>query len=169
MQTDRAAHEQWAKLSIRDPRAASVLHVIVAEMGDNTNALVASQAALARLAGCSVRTLQRALVVLRAERWIEAIQIGPTGTVCAYVVNSRVAWSGPRDGIRNALFAATVLASDDEQLNRNELGKQQPLHRIPSMWPGEHQLPSGPGLPPPSEPSIPGLEPDLPTTRKRRS
>jgi len=36
------------------------------------------------------------------------------------------------------------------------------LRRIPTLYPGEMQLPSGAGEDPPSQPSIPGLEPDLP-------
>jgi hypothetical protein len=39
------------------------------------------------------------------------------------------------------------------------------LRRIPVLFPGEQQLPTGDGLPPPSQPSIPGLEPDLPERR----
>ena len=37
------------------------------------------------------------------------------------------------------------------------------LRRIPTLYPGEMQLPSGPGDTPPSQPSIPGMEPDLPS------
>ena len=46
VQTDRAAHEAWAQLAVASPRAASVMHVIVANMGRH-NALVASRATLA--------------------------------------------------------------------------------------------------------------------------
>lgn len=161
VQTDRSAHEQWALLSIANPRAASVLHVLVAQMGRH-NAIVSSQTTLARAAGCSLPTLKRALSVLREQGWIEARQIGPTGTACAYIINDRVAWTGKRDGIRYSLFSAAVLVADDEQPDRDELGAQPPLHRLPNLFPGERQLPSGPGLPPPSEPSLPGMEPDLP-------
>lgn len=164
VQTDRAAHERWAKLSIEHPRASSVLHVIISEMGRH-NALVASQANLARAAGCSVATLKRALAVLRERRWVEVRQIGPTGTANAYVVNDRVAWSGKRDGIRYSLFSAAVLVSDDEQPDQKELGKQPSLEQVPDMYPGEQQLPTGGGLPPPSEPFMPGMEPDLPSRR----
>ena len=34
------------------------------------------------------------------------------------------------------------------------------------MHPGEKQLPTGPGQPPPSEPSIPGFRPDLPSLKE---
>jgi hypothetical protein len=161
VQTERAAHEKWAKLGISNPRASSLLHVIIAQMGRH-NALIASQSNLARAARCSVATLKRSLAVLRAENWIEVRQIGPTGTACAYIVNDRVAWTGPRDGIRYSLFSAAVLVSDDEQPDCDQIGQQPSLTRIPSLYPGERQLPTGPGLPPPSEPTFPGLEPDLP-------
>ena len=36
------------------------------------------------------------------------------------------------------------------------------LRRIPSLYPGELQLPSGPGQEPPSQPNLDGMEPDLP-------
>lgn len=40
--------------------------------------------------------------------------------------------------------------------------------KLPRMFPGEQQLPAGPGLPPPSEPALPGLEADLPAITERR-
>jgi hypothetical protein len=148
-------------MALENPRAAGVLHLIVAQMGRH-NALITSQANLARSTRCSVRTLQRALEVLRDNNWIEVRQIGPTGTACAYIVNDRVAWSGKRDGIRYSMFSATVLVSDDEQPDIAKLGEQEPLEDIPSLYPGEQQLPSGDGLPPVSQPFLLGLEPDLP-------
>lgn len=161
VQTDRVAHERWAQLAIANPRASSVLHVLVAQMGRH-NAIVASQTTLAKASRCSLPTLKRALSILREQGWIEVRQIGPTGTACAYIINDRVAWTGKRDGIRYSLFSAAVLIADDEQPDREELGAQPALHCLPNLFPGERQLPSGPGLPPPSEPSLPGMEPDLP-------
>jgi Firmicute plasmid replication protein (RepL) len=165
VQTERSAHEKWAKLSISNPRASSLLHVLTHRMGRH-NALIASQSNLARMAGCSVRTLQRALDILRTQNWIEVRQIGPSGTICAYIINDRVVWSGKREGIRYSLFSAAVIVSDDEQPDEAELEHQSALTRIPSLYPGERQLPTGDGLPPPSEPALPGLEPDLPATHE---
>ena len=168
VQTERASHEAWAALSVRNPKAGALLHVLAAQVGDH-NAVVASQATLARLMGCSKETIKRALTELRAGAWIEVRQIGPTGSVNAYVLNSRVVWSGPRDGIRNALLSATVIVAEDEQPDRDALGRQEPLKRLPRMAGGERQLPAGNGLAPPSEPSLPGMEPDLPSLRDERS
>jgi hypothetical protein len=162
VQTDRAGHERWAILAVESPRAAALLHVIVARMGRH-NALVASQETLASMAKCSSRTIRRSLQILKEENWIEVRQVGSSGTVNAYIVNDRVAWSGARDGIRYSLFSAAVLVSDAEQPDQNELGVQPPLERIPTMHPGECQLPTGPGLDPPTQPPLVGLEPDLPT------
>src|SRR3546814_6558128 len=71
VQTDRAAHERWAQLAIANPRASSVLHVLVAQMGRH-NAIVASQTTLAKAAHCSLPTLKRALSILREQGWIRS-------------------------------------------------------------------------------------------------
>jgi hypothetical protein len=36
------------------------------------------------------------------------------------------------------------------------------LRRLPTLYPGEQQLPAGDGLPPPSQPELEGLESELP-------
>lgn len=165
VQVEREALERSAALTLSNPRAAALMQIIIARMGRH-NALVASQKTLARLAGCSDRTIRTALKVLKEGNWIEVRQIGPTGTANAYIVNDRVAWSGKRDGIRYSMFSAAVLIADDEQPDSAELGSQPPLMRFPTMYPGERQLPTGEGLPPPSQPSLPSMEPDLPALRQ---
>jgi len=167
VQTDREAHERWAQLAVRNPKASALLHILAARVGDH-NAVVASQGTLAKIMGCSAATIKRALAELRAGNWIEVRQVGPTGSVNAYVVNDRVVWSGPREGIRFSLFTANVILTDEEQPDRASLGNQDPLMKLPRMFPGEQQLPAGPGLPPPSEPALPGLEADLPAITERR-
>jgi len=162
VQTERAAHEAWAALIAKAPKAAQIMHILTARVGEN-NAVVVSQKNLMKLTGSSRRTVQRALDVLSKDRWIEVRQIGQNGTVNAYIINDRVAWSGKRDGIRYSLFTAAVIASDDEQPDRDDLGHQEPLRRLPNLYRDERQLPSGDGLPPPSEPPFPGMEPDLPS------
>lgn len=166
VQTERAAHEEWAKLIIRAPKAAAVMHILTARMVDN-NAVVISQRELQNATGISRPTVQRALATLRDENWIEIWQVGESGTVNAYVINDRVAWHGSRDGIRRSLFTATVAVSEAEQKNAQRIGDTAPLHRVPSMLPGEAQLPSGEGLPPVSQPFFEGLEPDLPATGRK--
>jgi DNA-binding transcriptional MocR family regulator len=141
------------------------MHVIVGNMGRH-NALVASVPTLQKMMGCSRNTVLRAVAVLKDQNWLEVRQIGGAGTSNAYIVNDRVAWSGKRDGIRHSLFSAAVLVSDDEQPDRDELGSQPPLQRLPAMYPGEYQLPGGEGLPPPSQPFLNGMEPDLPATQQ---
>ena len=60
-------------------------------------------------------------------------------------------------------------AASDEQPDVEDLGHQEPLRRLPSLFRDEGQLPSGPGLPPPSQPFFDGMEPDLPTTGQEES
>jgi hypothetical protein len=160
VQTERASHEAWANLVRTNASAASLLHILVAHM-DQQAAIVASRATLAELAHCSEATIKRAVAVLKSERWIEVVQVGGKGGVNAYVVNSRVAWADKRDRLPGAMFTATVLARQAEQESIDET----PLRRIPTLYPGERQLPSGPGATPPSQPAIGGMEHDLPAMR----
>lgn len=162
VQTDRSTHEDWAKLSVKSPRASALLHLLTARVGER-NAVVVSQSVLAKLMGCNRRTIIRAVDDLIAGNWIEIRQIGDRGTVNAYVLNDRVAWHGTREGLRYSLFSANVLVSEEEQPDRDSLGNQPPLRMLPRLFSDERQLPTGDGLPPPSEPSLPGMEPDLPT------
>lgn len=158
VQTPRKTHEAWAQLVMRKPRAAALAHHLVAQMG-HQNAVVVSQAVLAKLMGCSVETVKRAVRDLVAERWISVVRLGK-GKEVAYVVNDNVAWGQPRDQLRLSRFSATVVADYADQ-DAALLGHGD-LRRIPTLYPGERQIPTGPGMPPPSQPSIDGLEPDLP-------
>ena len=165
VQTERAAHEAWAELLRKSPRAAELLHLLVARVGDH-NAVVVSQKTLSELMNRNRRTVIRATKDLVDGNWIQVRQVGDRGTVNAYIVNDRVAWSGKRDGIRYSLFSAAVVVSDKEQPERYLDGDETTLQRLPSLLVGEQQLPSGDGLPPPSQPELKGMEPDLPAIRR---
>jgi DNA-binding transcriptional MocR family regulator len=166
VQTERESHEAWAALTRKSPLAAQIMHLLAARVGEH-NAVIISQGALAELAGASRRGVQNALSLLNRERWLEIRQIGERSTVNAYVVNDRVIWGTARNGLRYSLFSATVIASSKEQPDESELDHNRdlrPLRRLPRV--GEGQLPDGPGLPPPSEPFLDGMEPDLPATQQ---
>ncbi len=165
-QVDRKAMELWARLISRKPAAAQLLMILVARMGE-LNAVVVSQKVLAKMMQAHERTVRRAVADLVAERYVEVLRLNGPGTVSAYVVNSHVAWGQPREDLRLAIFTATVIAAADDQPDREVLGKQEPLHVLPSLFPGERQLPTGDGLPPPSEPALPGMELDLPALVER--
>jgi hypothetical protein len=158
VQTERKTHEAWGRLIARKPRAAALAHFLVAQMG-HQNAVVVSQTVLAKMMGCSVETVKRAVRDLVAENWIQVVRIGK-GKEAAYVVNDRVAWGQPRDQLRLSVFSATVVADFDDQ-EEVMLGSGD-LRRIPTLYPWERQLPAGPGEDPPSQPSIDGMDPDLP-------
>ncbi|CAK0768424.1 Replication protein [uncultured Gammaproteobacteria bacterium] len=156
VQTERKAHEAWGKLTMRSPRAAAVMHHLVANMG-HQNAIVIAQKTLARLTGCSVATLKRAIADLEAERWIKVVQIGQNGTVNAYVVNSDVAWGESRDQIgRLSVFNAAVVADAEDQTA--ERLERSDLRKLPIIYPPEFAIPHGEGEPG-AQISLPGFEP----------
>jgi len=159
VQVDRKALETWGKLAMENPGAAKLLATIVAKM-ERGNAVVASHQTLAEIEGCSTATIKRRLAVLKAKKWLEVRQIGGSGTANSYIVNERVAWYGSTQGRRHATFQATVLVSESEQVD--SIDDTAPLEQIPTVFAGENLLPMGNGLPPPSEPALPGLEVNLP-------
>lgn len=166
VQTERAAHEAWARLIARAPLAARLMHVLVAHMDAGTNAVVASQTTLGELMAepgqkpVHRNTVRKAIATLEKERWIEVVRIGGKGGALAYVINERVAWAQARNKKRYAAFSARVLASETEQTEALE-GRPE-LRQVPVLLRGEHQLPAGDGEEPPSQPCFDGMEPDLP-------
>lgn len=165
VQTERKAHEAWASLIARKPRSAQLLHHLVARMG-HQNAVVVSQKTLAKIMACSLRTTQYAIAALVEENWMSVVKLNGPGTVSAYVVNDRVAWGQSRHEMAAlSTFSATVIADIEDQDQATLDGP--PLRRIPMLFQGEHQLPHGPGEAPPSMPSLPGMEPDLPARDPR--
>lgn len=159
VQTERAAHEQWAKLIARKPRAAQLLHELVAHMG-NQNAVVVSQKTLSKMLGVHERTVRRAVSDLVNERWIQVVRLG-SGKEAAYVVNDQVAWGQKRNSLSLSSFSAQVVANVDDQPPSTL--EHMDLRRIPTLYPGEQQVPHGPPSEPPSQGEIEGTEHDLPT------
>jgi Crp-like helix-turn-helix domain len=159
VQTERKAHEAWGRLVTSSPRAAALLHQLVAHM-DESAAVVTTHSTLAKMCGCSPETIKRAIKDLQLGNWIQVVQIGGKGAALAFVINSRVAWATSRDMLHLAVFSARVIADRSDQ--NDVCLSTEKLRRIPVLHPGELQLPTGDGLPPPSQSSFDGLEPDLP-------
>lgn len=145
VQTERAAHEAWARMTMNSPRAAALMHHLVARMG-HQNAVVVSHKTLAKMMGCGTRTIIRALADLERDRWIQVVQLGQTGTVNAYVVNDQVAWGQSRDDRPNLSTFSAVIVADREDQDPYTL-EANSLRRLPLIYPPEQALPAGPGEP----------------------
>lgn len=162
VQTERAAHEAWAKFTISHPKPSALLHFLVARLDTGSNAVVASHATLASIVGVTTRTIKTYLKTLENDKWIQVVSLGP-GSCNAYVLNSYVAWAKGRDKLQYATFSAQVIASIADQAP--ETLEAPDLRSIPTLYDSEWQLPSGDGMQAPSQPSIGGLELDLPAIR----
>lgn len=165
VQTERKTHEAWARFAVKKPTASALLHYLVAFVGPQ-NAVVVPQKTLAKVLGVTDRTIRTAISDLEAGNWLQVVKLG-RGKECAYVLNDKVAWAEKRDKLRLSKFTAEVIADAEDQ--SPETLADTPLNRFPRVFAGEQQLPSGPGLPPPSEPFLDGMEPDLPATRQPES
>lgn len=148
------ALEDLQGLMRRAPKAAELIVVLISRLQPGSGGVVvASRETLRELLDCSMPTVERALRLLISEGWVQRMRIG---SAHALAINERVAWVGPRQDLQHAVFSATVIASRSEQdaaaLN------PPPARRVPMVEPGERVLPAGPGLKPPSQPELPGVD-----------
>lgn len=152
-QTELATHEAWAHFTLEAPPAAALVHLLCRLAGDD-DTVVASQRVLAERLGVSPQTIMRALRKAEAAQYIEIIRLGATATgACGYRLNSRVHWTKNSAGKSAAAFRAVVLASADDQPAIDST----PLRRVPVIRAGEIPIPTGDGLPPPSQPTLSGV------------
>lgn len=165
LQTERKTHEAWGRFTISKPAASAVMHTLCAMVGEG-NAVVVSQAILAKALGITDRTVRTAIKALEEGNWLQVVRIGK-GKESVYVINDRVVWGEKRSNLRLSRFSATVIADYEDQ----DAGSltNAPLYQLPAMFGDEAQLPTGPGEDPPSQPSLTGLEPDLPSTKKQKN
>lgn len=161
VQTELRMHEAWGRLAVKNGSAAAVMHALCALVGER-NAVVVSQAVIAKALGITDRTVRTALKTLEDGLWIQVVRIGK-GRECAYVINDRVAWSDRRSNLHLSLFSATVVADAEDQEAHTLSGPD--LNKIPTLEVGEKQLPTGAGEEPPAQPALVGFEHDLPAKR----
>lgn len=153
-QTELATHEAWAHFTLEAPPAAALVHLLCRLAGDD-DTVVASQRVLAERLGVSQMTISRALKKAESAKYIEVIRLGATATgACGYRLNSRVHWTKNSSGKDTAAFRAVVLASADDQPAIDT----KPLRRVPVIRAGEIPIPTGEGLPPPSQPTLSGVD-----------
>lgn len=137
VQLSRRTMDDLARLVDRAPGAMKLLMVIGKRMG-RTNALVASQQTLGKLAGMSESSVKRSIKVLKDERWIATLRVG---SATAYVVNANVLWTSVAT-LKVAAFAATVVTTNEE--NPEAANEPQPkLRHFPFVEPGERAVLDG--------------------------
>lgn len=154
VQTDRKAHLALGKLAVKHASAAAILHQLIGLM-DRKCAVCISHQTLAEMLGIHLTTVKKSMKVLREGNWIQQIQIGKSGTVNAYVVNSRVAWADKRENLRLAHFSAQIIANASDQ-DQATLEPTE-MRKVPLIHPPEEALPTG-EWPPESQTQIPGME-----------
>lgn len=154
VQVERDALAAMGDLIRRSPSAARVL-ALLCSMMDKTNAVAISHQLLADRTGCGLTTIKRSIDLLVDDNWIEVWRIGKSGTVNAYVVNSRVAWADRRDNKQHAIFAAQIVIDRSDTPERQQ--RTTPLRKVPIIFPPEMALVAG-GWPDGAQTQLPGLE-----------
>lgn len=116
VQNDKESHSHMWKLGVKHPTALAVLHFMISRLNRGAAGIVISAPAMARAMGISERTAKSATSILRDKKFVQILKSGNTNV---YIVNSRVAWQGPR-GARHAVFNAQILVDETEQMKTIE-------------------------------------------------
>lgn len=160
VQTENQAHEAWGKLTDTNPKAASLLHRLVALVdSQNAGVIVISNETLAQMTGWCVRTVQRATAALIKGHWVQRVQLSKT--VQGYAVNASVGWAGfAANKHQMAAFHATVIVPQEA------IPEPVRLRRLPVLYPpGEVALPIETGGEPGSQMQLSGMESSIEVKR----
>lgn len=130
LQFEKKAIGELQKLAMTSPPAMATLMYLVNHMS-RSNAIVVSQAAIAKGIGISRQTVNLGIKYLVDHNFVQVVK---AGGATVYIVNSRVAWQGER-GARYAAFGADIIAIESEQTNDIDLAT--PLKQVPVLHDGE--------------------------------
>jgi hypothetical protein len=108
------------------------------KMGSQSNALVVSQGAVARVLGCCTKTVGRSVKRLQELQYLQVLKI--QGNSNCYVMNGDVVWKTGRDKKQYAVFTATVVAEWDDQLPEHYKLWQKNLRPISQKYIEENCL-----------------------------
>lgn len=115
VQVSRSSIADLRRLQVQDQFAAYLLFLFAEKM-NKQNAVIMSVKTIMQITDKSRATVMRAIKRLRDERWIQVVKVS---TANAYVLNNVVFWSDYAYR-RYATFSATIVASQDEQVENWE-------------------------------------------------
>jgi hypothetical protein len=149
LQVDKRVHQKMGLFGIKHPSALALLHFMTSRLHRGTNGVLMSLDALVGITGLSKRTVQNSIKALAEARFIQVLKSGKSNI---YIINSQVAWQGPR-GHRFAVFNAEIMVTEGEQdLPVDALMEQSAkLESVPIFEPGERALIGNEFIDPPDQ------------------
>ena len=148
VQVSRAELRAIADLGAKSSLALDLLMVLAQSMVKQ-NAVMISFKAMEQILGKSRPTLDRAVRLLREDKWIQVVKVG---TANAYILNSAVFWTDRGDKRHMASFGAQIVTTLDEQDKDLRANPNVKLKRVPTLVSKEERIVIGTDkLPPPDQ------------------
>lgn len=148
VQVSRAELRAIADLGAKSALALDLLMVLAQSM-DKQNAVMISFKAMEQILGKSRPTLDRAVRLLREDKWIQVVKVG---TANAYILNSAVFWTDRGDKRHMASFGAQIVTTLEEQDKDLRANPNVKLKRVPTLVSKEDRIVLGTDkLPPPDQ------------------
>jgi hypothetical protein len=154
---EKEALHNMDELMRQDLNAARLVIKMIKLLESGSNGVVViSKTSIQEMLDISRSTATRAIETLVQGNWVQRIRIG---TTFAFAINKNVAWVGPIEQQRHAIFNATVVASRSEQ-SKEDLEEKR-LRKIPVVRDNEHVLAIGEEPEPPVQTMLPEVEPPV--------
>lgn len=148
VQVQRREMRALAALGAKSPLALDLLMVMAQSM-NRQNAVMLSFKAMQHIMGKSRPTIDRAIRLLRDDRWLQVVKVG---TANAYVLNECVFWTDTKDKRPMATFSAQVITTLEEQDKDLRQNREVKLNRVPQLTTaGERVVLNDEVLPPPDQ------------------
>jgi hypothetical protein len=151
VQVSRGELRAIAELGSKSSLALDLLMVFVQSM-DKQNAVMISFKAMEQILNKSRPTLDRAVRLLRNDKWIQVVKVG---TANAYVLNTAVFWGDKGDKKHLASFNTKVITTLSEQDKDLRANQNVTLKKITTLTEKkERVILSNEDLPPPDQKDI---------------
>jgi len=151
VQLARAEMRELAELGEKNPLSLKIF-MSFGQIMNKKNAVMISFKAMEKIFNKSRRTIDRAIRVLKEEKWIQIVKVG---TANAYVLNPNILWSDKNDRRGLCEFNARIVTTLGEQEKdlRHALkkGKKIKLRHMPTVSEEERIVLGDDDLPPPDQ------------------
>lgn len=147
VQVTRSELRGIGELGEKNPLALKLL-MMFAQTMNKQNAVMMSYQTMELLTKRSRSSLNRALSILKKDKWVEVIKIG---TANAYVLNQAIFWTDRGDRKKMASFSAQIITTLEEQEKDLRNNPNIKLKRVPMVANHERLILNSEDLPPPDQ------------------
>lgn len=128
VQLRRMFMRDWRTLTKESPVAVQIMFYFMEYMNTKQNIVVCSYKTLQEVTGYSRASVSRGIKTLKDKNWIDTVRVG---SATAYAINERIVWGSTFANRRYAVFSATCIAAESDQVDGKINENPAPIRHVP--------------------------------------